>query len=105
MKNRVTTIDNHVAPQELTPSPSSTCSRLTPSTHGSIAYLIRLAPRNVSAKKLALIEQDAGKRLGAWKKLVHPVAGRPYFVNDDTGQTCWTTPAEVSDSLPDTFNF
>lgn len=33
--------------------------------------------------------------MGAWEKLIHPVARRAYFVNRDTGQTCWTTPAEV----------
>lgn len=49
----------------------------------------------MSSKKLALIEQDPGKRMGNWEKLVHPVARRPYFVNKDTGQTCWDTPAEV----------
>lgn len=49
----------------------------------------------MSSKKLALIEQDPGKRMGNWEKLVHPVARRPYFVNKDTGQACWNTPAEV----------
>lgn len=49
----------------------------------------------MSAKKLALIEQDPGKRMGSWEKLVHPVARRAYFVNRVTGQTCWKTPTEV----------
>lgn len=47
------------------------------------------------SKKLALIEQDPGKRMGNWEKLVHPVARRPYFVHKDTGQASWNTPAEV----------
>lgn len=55
----------------------------------------RLAPRSVSTKKLALIEHDQGKRMGSWEKLIHPVVRRAYFVNKETGQTCWTTPHEV----------
>lgn len=58
-----------------------------------------MTPRSVSAKKLALIEQDPGKRMGNWEKLVHPVARRAYFVNKDTGQASWTTPAEVMSKL------
>lgn len=54
-----------------------------------------VTPGSVSSKKLALIEQDPGKRMGNWEKLVHPVARRAYFVNKDTGQASWTTPAEV----------
>lgn len=54
-----------------------------------------MTPGSVSSKKLALIEQDPGKRMGNWEKLVHPVARRAYFVNKDTGQASWTTPAEV----------
>ncbi|CAM9256660.1 unnamed protein product [Scytosiphon promiscuus] len=60
-----------------------------------------VTPRSVSSKKLALIEQDPGKRMGNWEKLVHPVARRAYFVNKDTGQACWTTPAEVKFFLND----
>lgn len=54
-----------------------------------------LTPGSVSSKKLALMEQDPGKRMGNWEKLVHPVARRQYFVNKDTGQASWNTPAEV----------
>lgn len=58
-----------------------------------------MTPGSVSSKKLALIEQDPGKRMGNWEKLVHPVARRAYFVNKDTGQASWTTPAEVGTFL------
>ncbi|CAM9115568.1 unnamed protein product [Hapterophycus canaliculatus] len=65
------------------------------------AIVARVMPRRVSPKKLALIEHDPGKRMGDWEKLVHPVARRAYFVNKDTGQACWTTPAEVKFFLND----
>ncbi|CAN0071751.1 unnamed protein product, partial [Sphacelaria rigidula] len=66
------------------------------------ALVSSVVPRKVSAAKFALLEQDPGKRMGAWEKLVHPVVQRPYFVNKDTGKACWTTPAEVQceDVLP-----
>lgn len=58
-----------------------------------------LTPGRVSSKKLALIEHDPGKRMGDWEKLVHPVARRAYYVHKDTGQACWTMPAEVRSSV------
>eukprot|EP00752_Nemacystus_decipiens_P005143 g4667.t1 len=65
------------------------------------AIVASLTPGSVSSKKLALIEQDPGKRMGNWERLVHPVVRRPYFVNKDTGQACWNTPAEVKFFLND----
>ncbi|CAN0335225.1 unnamed protein product, partial [Laminaria digitata] len=65
------------------------------------AIVASMTPRSVSAKKLALIEQDPGRRMGAWEKRVHPVARRAYFVNKETGQTSWKTPAEVKFFLND----
>ncbi|CAM9191761.1 unnamed protein product, partial [Ectocarpus sp. 6 AP-2014] len=65
------------------------------------AMVASVTPNSVSSRKLALIEQDPGKRMGNWEKLVHPVVRRAYFVNKDTGQASWTTPAEVKFFLND----
>ncbi|CAM9340887.1 unnamed protein product, partial [Discosporangium mesarthrocarpum] len=55
----------------------------------------RVTSKRISAKKLALIEQDTGRRLGAWEKINHPVTGKPCYCNTENGQTSWTMPTEV----------
>lgn len=89
-----------------TPDSSFSIPELVTSVHlrQNHRNVLRAAPRSVSAAKLAPQEKDPGKRMGAWEKLIHPVARRPYFVNKDTGQTCWKTPPEVGQKFVEYFD-
>jgi hypothetical protein len=38
---------------------------------------------------LALMEQDSGKKMGCWEKLMHPIVKKPYYKNTQSSEIVW----------------
>ena len=71
----------------------------------TIEYLRRPKISKGNLRVLSNKEKEIEEVFGSkWQKEMHPVLGKPYYINKETGETDWQTPPEIKYFLPNAIN-